>query len=160
MTSRSSKPTTYPLANDIDTLSIYENRKYLHKEAVMIVDTFVFDKGSFHNNLVEDILTAQEKQYVLSNQQLSPDGQFPCRFPGCPYTYKFDCHSRKKHESMHGPSAVVPVVVVPDVSSSLPELGTSGTAKADTKQDDVPFLQMVYFFSTPWIEQLKVMERE
>ena len=132
MTSRSSQPTECPVGNDMARMSNYQKREYLHKAAAMIVDKFVFDEGSV-NQLVDNILMAQEKQDVLDNQQLTPEGRFPCRFPGCTYTFKFDGRSRHKHELTHNPPPSVPDTNTP--SSSSPQSVTM--IKTATKQDDV-----------------------
>ena len=48
-----------------------------------IVDEFVFQHASNVNDLVNRVVTQQERDEVLNRQQLTPDGRFPCRYPGC-----------------------------------------------------------------------------
>lgn len=55
------------------------------------------------NGLLEQILRAQETQDALDLQTRTADGRFPCRFPGCSFSFKFDGVSHRRHEASHNP---------------------------------------------------------
>lgn len=95
--SKSSRPYKCPIPPGVGNMSNQAKLQYLHKVAAMIVDSFVFDQSSV-NHLVDKILTAQEKEDAINSQQLTEDGRFPCRFPGCNYSFQYDGRSRRRHE--------------------------------------------------------------
>ena len=98
--SKSSRPYKCPIPPGVGNMSNQAKLQYLHKVAAMIVDSFVFDQSSV-NHLVDKILTAQEKEDAINSQQLTEDGRFPCRFPGCNYSFQYDGRSRRRHELTH-----------------------------------------------------------
>ena len=59
-----------------------EKKHYLMKLSGQIVDQFVIDQHSL-NSFLDGILSEQEKNDAVNNQELTTDGRFPCRSPGC-----------------------------------------------------------------------------
>jgi len=57
--------------------------------------------------IVNAVVTVQEKENLLGQQNLTPDGRFPCRFPGCSSTFKYNGKSRRNHELKHNPPVQV-----------------------------------------------------
>ena len=104
---KESQPSKFPLPADIDKQPKGRRLQYLHKAASMIVDKFVFNDDSV-NRLLDDILTSQQVQDVQDQQDRNADGRFPCRFPGCQFSFKFDGASRRRHQLTHDPSPDVP----------------------------------------------------
>lgn len=49
------------------------------------------------------MISAQERQEIVNEIELNPDGHFPCRFPGCSKSFKYYGKSRKRHELSHDP---------------------------------------------------------
>ena len=109
--------------------------RLLHKAASVLVDKFVLDNHSL-NSLLDGILTAQQTQDATDNQPLTVHGRFPCRFPGCQRSFKFDGASRRKHEQTHHPSSSIENDGSPR-SISEPEDSTSPEDSSKTKGDDV-----------------------
>ena len=107
--------------------------QFLHKAASLLVDRFVLDNHSL-NSLLDEILTAQQTQDASNNQPLTVDGRFPCRFPGCQRSFKFDGASRRKHEQTHHPSSASDDS---PQSISAPEDSASSEDSSKTKDDDV-----------------------
>ena len=101
-TDKSSQPVKYPLHEDLQRQRKVAKLQYLHKVSSLIVDKFVFDDNSV-NGLLKQILRAQETQDAFDLQPRTADGRFPCRFPGCPFSFKFDGVSRRRHEASHNP---------------------------------------------------------
>ena len=77
------------------------------KISSQIVDQFVLDKHSL-NKFSDRILCEQEKDDAVNNQELTADGRFPCRSPGCDKSFKYDGKRRKDHELTHDPPPVIP----------------------------------------------------
>ena len=46
------------------------------------------------NDIVDSVLTQQEKDDVLQQQKLTPEGRLPCRFQGCEKSFKYNGKSR------------------------------------------------------------------
>ena len=84
-----------------------EKRNCLHELAGKVVDEFVFDQSSSVDAIVNALVTEQEKENLLGQQNLTPDGRFPCRFLGCSSTFKYDGKSRRNHELKHNPPVQV-----------------------------------------------------
>lgn len=63
----------------------------------MVVDETVM------NGSLEQMVSMQERQAVLNQLELNEDGRFPCRFPGCKASFKYNGKSRRRHELGHDP---------------------------------------------------------
>ena len=57
------------------------------------------------NGSIQTMVSVQERQELLQQLELNPDGHFPCRFPGCKASFKYINKSRRKHELRHNPPA-------------------------------------------------------
>lgn len=107
-----------------------EKKHFLMKISGQIVDQFVLEKHSL-NNFLDGILSEQEKDDAVNNQELTADGRFPCRSPGCDKSFKYDGKRRKDHERTHDPPPVVPEK--PALSPNYPKKASS----SDLDDDDV-----------------------
>ena len=85
---QSSMPTEHQLPQKSQKL------KCLDELAAKVVDQFVFLKSSAVNDIVDSVLTQQEKDDVLQQQKLTPEGRLPCRFQGCEKSFKYNGKSR------------------------------------------------------------------
>ena len=103
---KSSQPVKCTLPENLQHQSKLVKLQYLHKASSLIVDKFVFDDDSV-NGLLDQILRAQETQDAFDDQPKTADGRFPCRFPGCDYSFKHDGDSRRRHEATHNPPPVI-----------------------------------------------------
>lgn len=75
-------PTKHQLPN-FELLRKSEKLECLHELAAKVVDEFVFQSSSVVNDIIDSVLTQQEKDDLLQQQELTPEGRFLCRFPGC-----------------------------------------------------------------------------
>lgn len=103
--SKDSKPSIFHIPDDLENKTNLEKLAVLHAAAGQVVDKFVFVEGSV-DKLIDEVITAQERQDVMNNQQLTPDGRFPCRFASCQRSFKYDGKSRKNHEMTHDPPPI------------------------------------------------------
>ena len=126
--SRQGKPKHLPIPKDLSNQSKLQKLQFLHKAAGMIVDELVVDEGML-NGSIEAMVSAQERQEVLQQLQLNPDGRFPCRFPGCAVSFKYNGKSRRRHEQGHDP----PV----DISDNLPSTPDKSIPSPSTEADDM-----------------------
>lgn len=99
---QSGMPTKHQLPN-FELLRKSEKLECLHELAAKVVDEFVFQSSSVVNDIVDSVLTLQEKDDLLQQQELTPEGRFPCRFPGCDKSFKYNGKSRRSHELSHDP---------------------------------------------------------
>ena len=99
---KTGKPSKFVLPPNIENLQKSKKLELLHELAGKVLDGFIFQDSS---NLVDRILTAEEKEQLLQQQELTDDNKFPCRFPGCnkKYIYK---KRRNTHELSHDPPFV------------------------------------------------------
>lgn len=107
-----------------------EKKHFLMKISGQIVDQFVLEKLSL-NNFLDGILSEQEKDDAVNNQELTADGRFPCRSPGCDKSFKYDGKRRKDHKRTHDPPPVVSEK--PALSPNYPKKASS----SDLDDDDV-----------------------
>ena len=106
-----------------------EKKHYLMKISGQIVDQFVLDKHAL-NSFLDSVLSAQEQDDIVHNQNLTPDGRFPCRQPGCNKSFKHDGKRRRDHEQTHDPPPMIPEKTV--LSATYPQ-----KALSSVKGDDV-----------------------
>ena len=116
---RSSIPSKYTLPENMTTLSKGYKLQVLHELSAKVVDNFVFNSNMVEQ--VSSVVSEQEKRNVLERQGLTPDGRFPCRFPGCTSSFKQNGKARRNHELSHNPSVQIedePLMVSPTKPSS------------------------------------------
>ena len=107
-----------------------ERLQFLHKAAAMVVDKLVVDKAMM-DETIQSTISAQERQEMINQIELNADGHFPCRFPGCSKSSKWNGKSRKKHDSVHDP----PVLLADDNHDST----HTPSEESPSKQDDDMF---------------------
>jgi hypothetical protein len=81
--------------------------------AKAIVDTFVC-ADSKASEIINAVLDEEEIQKIDAKQQITPDGRYKCRSPGCSSTFKHDGKRRRNHEQKHDPPPVVLEVIFND----------------------------------------------
>ena len=106
MTNKTEQPKNLPIPADLATWDNFKKLQFLHKAAAMIVDKLVVNKEMM-DKTIETMVSAQERLEMISQIELNQDGRFPCRFPGCSKSFKYNGNSRKKHELSHDPPVVV-----------------------------------------------------
>ena len=72
--SKTSNPTNFPLPDKIENITKAQKLEYLHSAASKIVDSVAFDYTAL-NNAVDKVITAQARQDLMDQQELTPDGQ-------------------------------------------------------------------------------------
>jgi len=108
----SGPPSNCPIPEELAMQSKLKKIQYLHKAASMVVDQIVFTKEDI-NVVVDNILTAEDRENATNSQNLNPNGRFPCRFAGCTRSFKYDGRSRRNHELTHQPPPEVDLQLVP-----------------------------------------------
>ena len=83
--------------NAVKSVTDQERKHYLLKISGQIVDKFVLDQHSL-NSFLDSIFSAQEKDHIVSNQNLTADGRIPCRQPGCNKSFKHNGKRRRDHD--------------------------------------------------------------
>lgn len=107
------------LPENMTTLSKGCKLQVLHELSAKVVDNFVFNSNMVEQ--VSSVVSEQEKRNVLERQGLTPDGRFPCRFPGCKSSFKQNGQARRNHEMSHNPPVQVenePLMVSPTKPSA------------------------------------------
>jgi len=105
--SQTSNPSNFPLPEDSENKTKAQRLEYLHSAATKIVDSVAFDYTAL-NNAVDEVITAQARQDLMDQQELTPDGRFPCRFLNCNRSFKYNGKSRRRHELSHEPPLDIP----------------------------------------------------
>lgn len=124
--SRQDKPKNFPIPEDLASQSRLHQLQFLHKAAAKIVDEVVIDETMMNGSL-EDFVSMQERQEILNRLQLNEHGRFPCRFPGCQTSFKYNGKSRRRHELSHDP----PVVITEEVLEATSQSTTATSKDAD-----------------------------
>ena len=88
-------PSNHSLPTNLNSMKKAEKLDCLLEMSAKVVDEFVFQHASNVNDLVNRVVTQQERDEVLNRQQLTPDGRFPCRYPGCERSFKYNGKSRR-----------------------------------------------------------------
>lgn len=103
---KTSAPANYPLPTGMEKMRKTERLDYLSEISSKIVDAFVFQSSAEVNDLVDGVLSEEERD-VLQRQELTAEGRFPCRFPGCSKSFKYNGKTRRNHELSHDPPVQV-----------------------------------------------------
>ena len=114
--SKQDKPKHFTIPENLSSQSRFHQLQFLHNAAAKIVDEVVIDETMMNGSL-EKLISVQERQEILKQLELNEDGRFPCRFPGCQASFKYNGKSRRRHELGHNP----PVVVSEDISDATTE---------------------------------------
>ena len=120
------QPKNLPIPDDLTNWHSLEKLQFLHKAAALVVDQLVVDKEMM-DKTIENMISAQERQTLIDQIELNADGRFPCRFPGCSKSFKYNGKSRKNHELSHDP----PVVILEDNLDSTATTSTVSPSKGD-----------------------------
>lgn len=105
----------------------------------MILDIFNF-LGKSVNRFLDDILANQQLQDTHDHQAQTTDGRFPCSFPGCNHSFKYDGASKRKHELTHGtPTETLDSSSMRHAApeDSITTLTTCGASGKETPCDDM-----------------------
>lgn len=128
--SKSGMPTKFPIPPNMDTATKIQKLNYLMEASAKIVDAYIFEYSSV-NQIVDDVLTVQERENLVNTQQLTKDGRFPCRFQGCTKSFRYNGKSRRSHEMTHNPPPDIPdQLSVSSCSNSRPTI-----EKVEVKDD-------------------------
>ena len=138
-TDNSSEPANYKLPENMTKMRKTRKLNCLHEISVKVVDEFVFNSGEV-NGLIDRVLTEQKKD-ILQQQELTPDGKFPCRFPSCTRSFKYNGKARS-HELSHDPPVEIDSDLIQQVTTSTPM-----TTTQDTKRDDDVFNYNCYLLT-------------
>lgn len=122
------QPKNLPIPVEVTTRDNLKKLQFLHKAAAMIVEKLVVDKEMM-DETITSMISAQERQEIVNKIELNPDGRFPCRYPGCSKSFKYNGKSRKRHELSHDP----PV----DVSDNCDSIPTPAQVLPSKDGDDV-----------------------
>lgn len=127
---KASAPANYPLPADMEKMGKAQKLDCLNEISAKVVDAFVFQSSVEVNNLVDGVLTEEERD-ILQQQELTHEGRFPCRSPGCDKTFKYNGKARRNHEMSHDPPVQVENSAI--LSTSTP---TSTTSPKEPKPGD------------------------
>lgn len=127
MESLTDAPKTNSIPANISEAGVVQQRMYLRQIAALVIDKFVIRKDAVETFLLK-ILSAEEFQ-ASRQRNLTVDGRFMCRYPGCGKTFAYNGKRMKDHESTHNPP--VPDVSEISLSSQLPETPSSKKAEKD-----------------------------
>ena len=94
----------------------------------MIVDEIVIDEAMMNGSL-QELVSDEERREIQRCLDVNEDGRFPCRFPGCKTSFKYNGKSRGRHELSHDPPVVIEEVTTTTSSTT--------TDQASKSSDDV-----------------------
>lgn len=127
--SRQDKPKNFPIPENLASQSKLHQLQFLHKAAAKIVDDVVIDETMMNGSL-EEMVSMQERQEILGQLRLNEEGRFPCRFPGCQTSFKYNGKNRRKHELSHDPPVQLSEEVL-DAPSALHSSSSPPSKDAD-----------------------------
>lgn len=126
MTSADDKPTKHCFDSETMKTGLRVVRQRFFNQVLQeFIQTFFVD-GTLYENHFVNIQALQEWETAKQNQPVLPNDRYPCRFPGCPSSFKHDGAHRMRHELTHDPPPTIPeepvlVNTVPDPTDQNPE---------------------------------------
>ena len=77
---KSGAPAKHSLPANLQSLQKAEKLDCLNEMSAKVVDEFVFQHSEIIvNDLVNRVVTEEERDEILNHQELTPEGRFPCR---------------------------------------------------------------------------------
>ena len=124
MESTDDKPTAHGFSDELATGLRVVRQRYFHRVIKEFIQMYVVD-GTLYENHFQNIQALQERETSQNNQPLLPSGRYPCRFPGCTNSFKYDGVHRMRHELTHNPPPIIPqepvlINTVPDPTDQNP----------------------------------------
>ena len=77
-------------------------QRYLTTTVRQFLNQYVLEKGLYSVHL-QNINSLDGWEAAVNGQALTADGRCPCRYDGCPHTFKHDGVCRRRHEMSHDP---------------------------------------------------------
>lgn len=105
--SKSENPSKFKFTQPLETMSKSQKLDLPHTLASGIVDKYVLQSQNSVEAFVKSVLTEKEQAEVVNDQELTEDGRFLCRYPGCTKSYKYDGQHRRNHELAHDPPVII-----------------------------------------------------
>lgn len=127
------EPTKHKMDDVLKTNIKAVRKRYFCRDIKEFIATYIVNGKIYENHFI-NIQALQEWKTTQANQPVLADGRFPCRFPGCSSSYKYDGVNRRRHEMSHDPPPTIPEI--PDMISTAldttdPTLMTFSTIIAD-----------------------------
>ena len=113
----------YPSPEDLPNWNKLQSLQFLQKAAGMIVDEAMM------NGSLQELVSHEERREIQRHLDVNEDGRFPCRFPACNTSFKYDGKSRKRHELSNDPQVIIEEVRTTTSSTT--------TDQASKSSDDV-----------------------
>lgn len=108
MTSADDKPTKHCFDSETMKTGLRVVRQRFFNQVLQeFIQTFFVD-GTLYENHFVNIQALQEWETAKQNQPVLPNDRYPCRFPGCPSSFKHDGAHRMRHELTHDPPPTIP----------------------------------------------------
>lgn len=76
-------------------------KSYLRRIATLVVDSYIIDRH--RNEKKRQSVAINQYEAAARQQELTADGRFRCRAPGCRRTFAHDGKLRRDHEAGHRP---------------------------------------------------------
>ena len=95
--SKDEKPLHHPFPDDLPNWNKLQRLQFLRKAAGMIVDEIAIDEAMMNGSL-QELVSDKERRESQRCLDVNEDGRFPCRFPGCKTSFKYNGKSRRRHE--------------------------------------------------------------
>ena len=118
------KPTAHGFSDELATGIRVVRQQYFHRVIKEFIQMYVVD-GTLYENRFQNIQALQQWETAQNNQPSLPSVRYPCRFPGCTNSFKYDGVHRMRHELTHNPPSTIPqepvlINTVPDPTDQNP----------------------------------------
>ena len=103
------EPTKHIINEVLKTSIKAVRQRYFYRVIKEFIETYIVN-GKLYENHFFNIQALQEWETAQANQPILADGRYPCRFPGCSSSYKYDGVNRRRHEMSHDPPPTIPEI--------------------------------------------------
>ena len=149
--SKEDKPLNFPFPEDLPNWNKLQRLQFLHKAAGMIVDEIVIDEAMMNGSL-QELVSYEERREIQRRLEVNEDGRFPCRFPGCKTSFKYNGKSRRRHELSHDPPVVIEELTAA-TSSTTKDQESSSSSSDDVFNYNAALLSEGLFFMNVLVSQ-------
>lgn len=95
LTSETDRPKHLPIPDGIDQMTKQVKLQFLNKVAAKIVGELIVDEVMMDAS-IKTMISSQERKEMIDHMDIDKDGRFPCRFPDCSKSFRYNGKSRQK----------------------------------------------------------------
>ena len=144
MKSLEDAPSTNGFSDTMASRVAVVKQRYLSTTVREFLNQYVLEKRLYSAHLQN--INSLDEWEAVNGQTLTADGRYPCRYAGCPHTFKHDGVCRRRREMSHDPPPNV--INEPVLIDTVPDNSKDSNVKNDEYDCHCCFMNMALLLRT------------